>query len=133
MNWVTHLQPFVFITTPMVQFNLKFYNVYLNTWLVHNTRTHFSGCYSVIPASPFNIITTQTTQSSVMLKWSLGSMTHFPQELIHKIEYGSRRNSSTERRRVSVDCWLTDENLKRQCVQLHLFFTVYKVRWSSQL
>lgn len=54
----------------------------------------------VIPASP-NITILERTQSSVMLRWSVGIMIDFPRELIHKIEYRSQWDSNPEHWHVS--------------------------------
>jgi len=43
------------------------------------------------------------TQSSAMLRWSVGTMTAFPRELIHKIEYKSQWDSNPEHWHVSAD------------------------------
>ncbi|XP_025417183.1 cytokine receptor-like [Sipha flava] len=50
---------------------------------------------NVIPDSP-NITVLEVTQSSAMLRWSVGIMISFPRELIHKIEYRSQWDSSPE-------------------------------------
>lgn len=41
------------------------------------------------------------TQSSAMLRWSVGIMTAFPRALIHKIEYKSQWDSNPEHWHVS--------------------------------
>jgi len=58
--------------------------------------------YLVIPASPINITVVDKTQSSAMLRWSVGTMTAFPRELIHKIEYKSQWDSNPEHWHVSA-------------------------------
>lgn len=62
----------------------------------------FFRYYTVIPASPSNITVMDKTQSSAMLRWSVGTMTSFPKELIHKIEYKSQWDSNPEHWHVSV-------------------------------
>lgn len=50
-----------------------------------------------------NITVLDKTQSSAMLRWSVGVMSLFPRELIHKIEYKSQWDSHPEHWNVSVD------------------------------
>lgn len=66
------------------------------------TITIFFTFYLVIPASPINITVVDTTQSSALLKWSVGAMTTFPRELNHKIEYKSQWDSNPEHWHVSA-------------------------------
>lgn len=65
---------------------------------------------SVIPASPINITVVDKTQSSAMLRWSVGTMTAFPRELIHKIEYKSQWDSNPEHWHVSVHAFSNKNN-----------------------
>jgi len=58
--------------------------------------------FIVIPASPINITVVDKTESSAMLRWSVGAMTNFPRELIYKIEYKSQWDSNPEHWDVSV-------------------------------
>ncbi|XP_022168704.1 cytokine receptor-like [Myzus persicae] len=60
------------------------------------TIIRFHHYANVIPASPINITVVDTTQSSALLKWSVGAMTTFPRELNHKIEYKSQWDSNPE-------------------------------------
>lgn len=57
--------------------------------------------FLVIPDSPINITVVDKTQSSAMLRWSVGPMSLFPPKLIHKIEYKSQWDSNPEHWHVS--------------------------------
>lgn len=46
--------------------------------------------YSVIPESPTNITVMDKTQTSAMLQWSVGRITTFSRNLVHRIEYKSQ-------------------------------------------
>ncbi|XP_026821752.1 cytokine receptor-like isoform X1 [Rhopalosiphum maidis] len=88
-----------FKTTPMYRQPYEFYDFRLNGQnALGNVSTfiNFHHYANIIPASPINITVIDKTESSVMLRWSVGTMTDFPRELIHKIEYKSQWDSNPE-------------------------------------
>ncbi|XP_025196270.1 cytokine receptor-like [Melanaphis sacchari] len=88
-----------FNTTPMYRQPYEYYDFRLNGQnVLGNTSTfiNFHHYANIIPARPINITIIDKTESSVMLRWSVGAMTDFPRELIHKIEYKSQWDSNFE-------------------------------------
>ncbi|KAL5237172.1 hypothetical protein ACI65C_004582 [Semiaphis heraclei] len=86
-------------TTPMYRQPYEYYSFTLlgdNVLGNSSTPIHFHHYANVIPASPINITVVDKTQSSAMLRWSVGTMTSFPRKLIHKIEYKSQWDSKPE-------------------------------------
>jgi len=66
----------------------------------------------------------EETESSAMLRWSVGSMTNFPRKLIHKIEYKSQWDSNPEHWHVSIQTSMNKERnyimvkIDSQCVHI---------------
>ncbi|KAL5237159.1 hypothetical protein ACI65C_004569 [Semiaphis heraclei] len=88
-----------FTTTPIYRQPYEYYYFTLlgdNVLGNSSTPIRFHHYANVIPASPINITVMDKTQSSAMLRWSVGTMTAFPRELIHKIEYKSQWDSNPE-------------------------------------
>uniref|UniRef100_A0A2S2NC68 Cytokine receptor n=1 Tax=Schizaphis graminum TaxID=13262 RepID=A0A2S2NC68_SCHGA len=88
-----------FSTTPIYRQPYEYYYFTLigDNILGNSTTTiRFHHYANVIPASPINITVVDKTQSSAMLRWSVGTMTDFPRDLIHKIEYKSQWDSNPE-------------------------------------
>ncbi|XP_022172088.1 cytokine receptor-like isoform X2 [Myzus persicae] len=88
-----------FSTTPIYRQPYEYYYFTLlgdNVLGNSTTPIRFHHYANVIPASPINITVVDKTQSSAMLRWSVGTMTAFPRELIHKIEYKSQWDSNPE-------------------------------------
>ncbi|XP_008178335.1 cytokine receptor-like isoform X1 [Acyrthosiphon pisum] len=82
-----------FNTTPMYRQPYEFYDFRLNGQnVLGNSSTFFNFHHyaNIIPASPINITVVDKTESSAMLRWSVGTMTNFPRELVYKIEYKSQ-------------------------------------------
>lgn len=85
-----------FDTTPIYRQPYEFYDFRLNGQnVLGNSSTFFNFHHyaNIIPASPINITVVDKTESSAMFRWSVGTMTNFPRELIHKIEYKSQWDS----------------------------------------
>ncbi|XP_050436936.1 cytokine receptor-like isoform X2 [Adelges cooleyi] len=59
----------------------------LGTTLTNISFHHYAH---VIPESPTNITVMDKTQTSAMLQWSVGRITTFPRNLVHRIEYKSQ-------------------------------------------
>ncbi|KAL4103291.1 hypothetical protein QTP88_018668 [Uroleucon formosanum] len=88
-----------FNTTPMYRQPYEFYNFRINGQNVLGNSSSFFNFHhyaNIIPASPINITVVDKTESSAMLRWSVGPMTNFPRELIYKIEYKSQWDSNPE-------------------------------------
>ncbi|VVC44107.1 Hypothetical protein CINCED_3A018202 [Cinara cedri] len=86
-------------TKPIYRKVYEYYNFTLtgeNVFGISHTSFVFHHYANVIPASPMNITVLNKTQSSAMLKWSVGEMSIFPRELVHKIEYKSQWDSNPE-------------------------------------
>ncbi|KAF0749600.1 Uncharacterized protein FWK35_00019871 [Aphis craccivora] len=86
-----------FNTTPMYRQAYEFYDFRLNGQnALGNVSTFFNFHHyaNIIPACPINITVIDKTESSVMFRWSVGTMTNFPRDLIHKIEYKSQWDSN---------------------------------------
>ncbi|XP_015374599.1 PREDICTED: cytokine receptor-like [Diuraphis noxia] len=103
-----------FNTTPMYRQLYEFYDFRLNGQnVLGNSSTFFNFHHyaHIIPASPKNITVIDITESSAMLRWSVGTMTNFSRGLIHKIEYKSQWDSNPKR-------WHTINTSDVQCVSL---------------
>jgi len=106
---------------PTVYLNIKIILSYYDQSIMYLTL--FNNCliFLVIPASPINITVVDKTESSVMLRWSVGTMTNFPRELIYKIEYKSQWDSNPENWHVSVK---KSMNENKNDMMVTIFFTV---------
>ncbi|VVC42350.1 Fibronectin type III,Immunoglobulin-like fold [Cinara cedri] len=86
-------------TEPIYRKVYEYYNFTLtgeNIFGTSHTSFVFHHYANVIPASPMNITVLDKTQSSAMLRWSVGVMSMFPRNLVHKIEYKSQWDSNPE-------------------------------------
>ncbi|XP_050425934.1 cytokine receptor-like isoform X2 [Adelges cooleyi] len=86
-------------TAPIYRAPYEYYSFTIsgeNVLGTFNDSFRFHHYAHVIPLSPTNITVIEKTQSSAMLRWYVGSMAHFPRDLIHKIEYKSQWDSSSE-------------------------------------